>query len=258
MNLNSWILFFQYAGSCGVDFTMCNGTAAYFNTVFGQSTAASAAFGFAYGVSAIYARGLGGWWSDALSDRFSLRGRLWAQLIAMTLQGAFNIWLARTTTHLSHAVTILVLFSVLVQISMGTCFGIVPYVDGPNTGSVAGIVGAGGNCGGVILAWMFMSADYPSAMEYMGWWTILMGLLTPFIVIKGYRGLLWGHEFDDMDGAALRVQHSPLLVPGKLQQSPHIVSLRAKRRRERNVQERHGVLQKVSSACALADSSVQT
>ena len=27
--------------------------------------------------------------------------------------------------------------------SMGTCFGIVPYVDGPNTGTIAGIVGAG-------------------------------------------------------------------------------------------------------------------
>ena len=26
---------------------------------------------------------------------------------------------------------------------MGTCFGIVPYVDGPNTGTIAGIVGAG-------------------------------------------------------------------------------------------------------------------
>ena len=234
MNVNSWILFVQFAGSCGVDFTMCNGTAAYFHAVFGQSTAASAALGFCYGVSAIYARGLGGWWSDALSDRFSLRGRLWAHLVALVAQGCLNIWLARTTAVLSHAVIILFEFSIAVQVSMGACYSIVPYVDGPNTGSVAGIVGAGGNAGAVLLAQVFIKSDYRSAMAYMGWWTILTALLTPLIIIKGYRGLLWGREVDsasDPEGALHRQQHSPLLVPGKLQQSPHLVSMHAKQQK---------------------------
>ena len=46
------------------------------------------------------------------------------------------------------------------------CYSIVPYVDGPNTGSVAGIVSAGGNVGAVPLAQVFIKSDYPSAMEY--------------------------------------------------------------------------------------------
>lgn len=109
--------------------------------------------------------------------------------------------------------------------SMGTCYGVVPYVDSPNTGSVAGIVGAGGNAGAAILGLFFIGYEYDKAMEYMGWFTIAMGILTPLIVVKGYKGILFGK--DVMDDAS-RKQHSPLLVP-KMHHSPHLVKLRQKR-----------------------------
>lgn len=221
-NLNAWILLLQYAGSCGVDFTMCNGAAMYFHAQFGQTIAASGAYAFLYGLSAVFARGVGGWISDKASDKFSLRGRLWVQLVCIVMQGLLNIWFARTT-RLDHSVVIMVVFSILVQMSMGTCYGIVPYVDGPNTGSIAGIVGGGGNVGAALLARMFMTVDYAKAMEYMGWFTIFTSLFTPFIVIRGYRGILFGT--DDAEGSASRKQHSPLLVPGKVTHSPHLVSV---------------------------------
>jgi NNP family nitrate/nitrite transporter-like MFS transporter len=103
-------------------------------------------------------------------------------------------------------------------------------VDSVNTGSVAGIVGAGGNVGGVILGLLFMSHDYELAMEYMGWFTIGMALLTPLIVVKGYKGILFGKE--DVDDTS-RKQHSPLMVP-KMQHSPHLVKLRRKMRAQHN------------------------
>ena len=109
--------------------------------------------------------------------------------------------------------------------SMGTCYGIVPFVDGLNTGSIAGIVGAGGNVGAVILGLLFMTHDYNDSMEYMGWFTMGMGLLTPLMVVKGYRGILFGQE-NQQD--ANRKQYSPLLVP-KLYHSPHLVKFRQKR-----------------------------
>jgi nitrate/nitrite transporter NarK len=112
------------------------------------------------------------------------------------------------------------------QMSMGTCYGVVPYVDNANTGSVAGIVGAGGNVGAAILGLFFIKYEYDAAMEYMGWFTIAMGLLTPLVVIKGYSGILFGK--DDHEDAS-RKQHSPLRVP-KMQHSPHLVKLRQKRR----------------------------
>ena len=108
---------------------------------------------------------------------------------------------------------------------MGTCYGIVPYVDSANTGSVAGIVGAGGNVGAVILGVLFMSHEYTDAMEYMGWFTVGMGLLTPLIVIKGYKGMVLGHEEDEES----KQQHSPLMVP-KMHHSPHLVKARRKAR----------------------------
>lgn len=123
-NMNSWILFLQFAGSCGVDFTMCNGAAIYFHYQFNQSIAAAGAFAFLYGVSAIFARGLGGWISDQMGDQYSFKGRLYSQLISMTTQGLCNIWFARTQT-LESSLFIMILFSIFVQMSMGTCFGIV-------------------------------------------------------------------------------------------------------------------------------------
>jgi NNP family nitrate/nitrite transporter-like MFS transporter len=183
-----------------------------------------------YGISAVFARGLGGWLSDAVSVKFSLQGRLYAQLVCLLLQGLLNIWFARSD-QLSMSIVSMVIFSIVVQMSMGACFGIVPYVDGPNTGSVAGIVGAGGNVGAALLGLIFMSADYADAMEYMGWATMATALLTPFIIVKGYKGILFGHEDGSDDSDSRKPPHSPLLVPGKVNKSPHLVSLYARRQR---------------------------
>eukprot|EP00934_Nitzschia_sp_Nitz4_P004365 Nitzschia sp. Nitz4//scaffold234_size30613//21298//23176//NITZ4_007965-RA/size30613-augustus-gene-0.26-mRNA-1//1//CDS//3329543422//4355//frame0 len=223
-NLNSWLLFFQFAGCCGVDVTMCNGCAIYFHQQFHQNIQSAGAIAFTYGFAAIYARGLGGYISDRLGDRFHLYGRLWIHFAFMLAQGGLNIWFARTID-LGRSIVIMVIFSIVVQMSMGTCYGIVPYVDSANTGSVAGVVGAGGNVGAALLGLFFINFEYDTAMAYMGWFSITMGLLTPMIVIKGYRGILFGQ--DDHDDPS-RKQHSPLLVPTN--RSPHLVKIRRQRR----------------------------
>jgi nitrate/nitrite transporter NarK len=110
--------------------------------------------------------------------------------------------------------------------SMGSCYGIVPYVDSANTGSVAGIVGAGGNVGAIILGILFMTTTYTSAMEYMGWFTVGMSLITPFIVIRGYKGILFGRDEHDNPN---QKQHSALMVP-TMRHSPHLVKIRNKMR----------------------------
>jgi NNP family nitrate/nitrite transporter-like MFS transporter len=115
-NLNAWLLFLQYAGSCGVDITMCNGCAVYFHARFSQSIATSGAMAFLYSISAVYARALGGYISDQLGTVFSLRGRLWGQFLCMLVQGCLNIWFAKSA-NLVHSLIIMVVFSVLVQVS---------------------------------------------------------------------------------------------------------------------------------------------
>jgi NNP family nitrate/nitrite transporter-like MFS transporter len=140
-----------------------------------------------YGLSAVFAfRGLGGYLSDAMSRRMSMQGRLWAQMISMIAQGFLTIWWSTFGT----SVVMMIIF-IFVQISIGTCYSIVPYVDGRNLlGQSLGVVGAGGNVGAIILARKFQRDDYNDSAEYMGWFTIVLAFLTPLIVIKGYRGLI--------------------------------------------------------------------
>jgi len=138
-------------------------------------------------------------------------------------QGGTNIWFARTEDLITSLV-IMVIFAILIQMSTGTCYGIVPFVDSANTGSVAGVVGGGGNVGAVVLGLIFTYNDYKVAFEYMAYFTIGAALLTPLIVIKGYKGMFLGR--DDHDDPS-RKQHSPLMVP-KMKHSPHFVKLRRK------------------------------
>jgi hypothetical protein len=74
-----------------------------------------------------------------------------------------------------------------------------------------------------------MYNDYAWAMELMGWLTMASSFLTFLIVVRGYRGLVFGKEDDE--ASSTKVQHSPLIVPGKMQHSPHLVAYRAKQRK---------------------------
>jgi NNP family nitrate/nitrite transporter-like MFS transporter len=114
-NVNSWLLFLLFAGSCGVDVTMCNGCAIYFHDRFDQNIASVGAIAFLYGGSAVYARGLGGYVSDYLGNHFSLAGRLWLQFICMLLQGVVNIWFARTD-ELQSSIIVMFIMSIVIQV----------------------------------------------------------------------------------------------------------------------------------------------
>jgi NNP family nitrate/nitrite transporter-like MFS transporter len=223
VNINSWLLCVQYAFSSGVDTTLCNGIAIYYHVKYHQKISTIGAIAFLYGCSALWARGVGGYISDKIGDRFSLGGRLWIHFFCMMTQGGTNIWFARSKT-LNDSLLAMVIFSIFIQMSTGTCYGIVPFVDSANTGSVAGIVGGGGNFGAVILGLVFMYNGYKTSFEIMAYCTIASALLTPFIVIKGYKGMFFGKDDQDDPG---RQQHSPLIVP-KMKHSPHFVKLRRK------------------------------
>lgn len=72
--------------------------------------------------------------------------------------------------------------------------GIVPYVDPPSTGSIAGIVGAGGNTGAVCFGLGFRNLDYKDAFILMG--CVILGSVVPtaFIYIKGHSAMFCGQE----------------------------------------------------------------
>ena len=55
------------------------------------------------------------------------------------------------------AVGAMIVFSLFVQMSEGATFSVVPFINRKALGSVAGIVGAGGNAGAVAFGFLFRS-----------------------------------------------------------------------------------------------------
>ena len=69
---------------------------------------------------------------------------------------------------LGGAIVALMTFSLFVQGAEGSTFGIVPYLNPSVTGTVAGLVGAGGNAGAIVFSIMFRQMEYRNAFFYMG------------------------------------------------------------------------------------------
>ena len=193
VSLDTWILFIQYACCFGVELTMNNAAALYFKDEFGQSTESAAAIASIFGWMNLFARGLGGFLSDKANARMGMRGRIIVQTVLLLVEGALVLVFANTSS-LGGAIAVMIVFSAFVQAAEGSSYGIVPYINPPATGSIAGIVGAGGNSGAVGFGFGFRQLDYEQAFVIMGATIMGSAALSIFINIKGHRGLLWGTD----------------------------------------------------------------
>jgi NNP family nitrate/nitrite transporter-like MFS transporter len=71
---------------------------------------------------------------------------------------------------LAWAIPALVVFSLFVQMSEGATFSVVPFINKRALGSVAGIVGAGGNAGAVAAGFLFKTEalSWPTSLFILG------------------------------------------------------------------------------------------
>ena len=192
-NLNTWILFIQYACCFGVELTMNNAAALYFKDEFNQTTESAAAIASIFGWMNLFARGAGGYISDAFNKRMGMRGRILSHTVLLACEGALVLVFANTGT-LGSAIAVMVFFSLFVQAAEGSSYGIVPYIDPPATGSISGIVGAGGNTGAVCFGLGFRNLEYSQAFTLMGCCILGSSVLSVLINIKGHSALLWGTD----------------------------------------------------------------
>ena len=196
MNFNTWILFIQYACCFGVELTMNNAAALYFREQFLLNTESAAAIASLFGWMNLFARGVGGYLSDKANAKMGMRGRLWWQTICLILEGIM-VFIFANSKSLAASIVVMVIFSSFVQAAEGSSYGIVPYVDPPATGSIAGIVGAGGNTGAVCFGLGFRQLDYLNAFYLMASCIVASGFLSVFICIKGHAGLLTGEDSEE-------------------------------------------------------------
>jgi NNP family nitrate/nitrite transporter-like MFS transporter len=71
------------------------------------------------------------------------------------------------------------LFALFLKMANGGTYSIVPFVNKDAIGSVAGIVGAGGNIGAMLIGFLFKSKSitYSQAFYYIGIGVAVVGLL---------------------------------------------------------------------------------
>ncbi len=159
-------LFFIYAACFGIELTI-NGTAAlYFFNRFDLNLATAGLFAGIFGLMNIFARSMGGLFSDFINRGGGLRGRVQFLFICLLLEGVALVLFANMGV-LALAIPALIIFSLFVQMSEGATFAIVPYVNKRAMGAVAGIVGAGGNFGAMLAGFLFRREADMFGQSYM-------------------------------------------------------------------------------------------
>ena len=208
MNLNTWIMALQYACSFGVELTTFHAAAHYFQDHFELTTEKAAALASIFGWMNLFSRACGGLISDMANARMGMRGRLAWQSFLLIGEGISIFILAQCST-LGMAIFMMTVFGLLCQAANGSAYGIVPYINPPVTGSISGIVGAGGNLGAVGFGLGFRNLDEMQAFQLMGAVVILSGISCFFINIKGHRGLIFGQDSQEVTAAWQKMAGGP-------------------------------------------------
>jgi hypothetical protein len=96
------------------------------------------------------------------------------------------------------SIFIFTLFSLFAEMLCGTSFGIAPYLDETAAGSIAGIIGAGGNVGAVGFSLLFRNMDQYWAFITMGIIVIFSSFTCLVMNIPGYGGIFFRSSESDI------------------------------------------------------------
>lgn len=177
-----WILSLIYGCSFGMEITIDNIAALYFIDKFGVSLATAGLLAGTFGAMNLFARALGGIFSDMVSKRHGLRGR--AMLLgAFVLAEGIGVIIFSQVNLLIWSVVTMITFALFVKMSNGACYSVVPFINKKALGMVAGIVGAGGNVGAILMGFAFKidGFTYQSGLFLIGGFIIVISLSAFFI-----------------------------------------------------------------------------
>ena len=149
-----WTLFVIYGACFGIELTINNIAALYYYDRFELNLATAGLIAGLFGLMNIFARTTGGILGDKFGIKFGLKGRVMFMGGVLLMEGLALILFSQMAT-LFLAVGTMIIFSLFVQMSEGATFSVVPFINRRALGSVAGIVGAGGNAGAVAAGFLF-------------------------------------------------------------------------------------------------------
>lgn len=147
-NYRVWLLAACYGASFGVELFVHSIAVTYYYNHY-QLSIEDAGFAVgAFGLLALFARAVGGLLSDKIASTKGLDGRTWLLFALMIGEGVFLIAFSQAGTVVM-AVSMMLVFGLFTHMACGSLYALVPFIDRKVLGGVCGVIGAGGNIGGV-------------------------------------------------------------------------------------------------------------
>jgi len=172
----TWVLTIAYAACFGVEITIDNFAASYFHDDYKATLIFAGLLASIFGWINIFARALGGIVSDKVGKRFGFNGKVSLLAILLLLEG-IGIMLFASSGGLVMAISMMFFFGLCLKMANGATYSIVPFINPKAVGSVAGIVGAGGNVGAMLIGFLFKSMSYAAAFLYLGGAVFIVGIV---------------------------------------------------------------------------------
>jgi NNP family nitrate/nitrite transporter-like MFS transporter len=164
-----WALTMAYGMCFGMEITFDNVASLHFTDSFHLSQSSAGFWAGIFGFMNIFARALGGIVSDKVGARFGMKGKGTLLALVLLLEGIGLLLFAQAGS-LVFAIISMLSFALFLKMANGATYGIVPFINEKNVGLVSGIVGAGGNLGGMLFGFLFKSESisYVEAFTYIG------------------------------------------------------------------------------------------
>jgi NNP family nitrate/nitrite transporter-like MFS transporter len=161
-----WVLFVAYGACFGVELTMNNVAALYFHDHFAIGVRNAGIVAGLHGSMNIFARTLGGYASDRIAVHAGLRGRVRVLALVLLCEGVLLAAFSRANV-LPTAIVYYIAFSLFVSAACGATYAVVPMLNKQALGSIAGVVGAGGNVGAILGGLLFRSETLATADAFL-------------------------------------------------------------------------------------------
>ena len=173
-----WALSLAYAVCFGMEITFDGVAALHFTDTFKLGQASAGFWAGMFGFMNIFARALGGISADKVGKKYGMRGKGILLAIMLLLEGC-GIILFALAGSLEMAILSMITFALFLKMANGATYAITPFINEKNVGMVSGIVGAGGNVGGMLFGFLFKSTTitYLQAFRYIGYAVILVSLI---------------------------------------------------------------------------------
>ncbi|WP_246496470.1 MFS transporter [Chitinophaga varians] len=176
-----WVLTLAYGMCFGMEITFDNVASLHFVDTFHLSQRSAGFWAGVFGFMNLFARALGGMAADRAGAKAGIKGKGWLLALMLIMEGA-GLLLFASAGSLGMAIVAMLSFALFLKMANGVTYGIVPFLSTRNAGLVNGIVGAGGNIGGMLFGFLFKSdhLTYIDAFSYIGMTVMAVGGLVLF------------------------------------------------------------------------------